>query len=155
LRPEPGNSDLEHAQQDSASDPQRSPPRKVSTVTSVADGGTAINDGRALSGLRRYISHVTIPRQSFSAASNQTCYGRTSRSLSALAPKPIPPATRSTPLPVHDTPMMAHRGITQTLDSLSRRFYWPHMREDVVDWISGCSVCVASKISRQKANRAP
>ena len=52
---------------------------------------------------------------------------------------------------MHNIPMLAHRGITQTTALLTRRYYWPHLKDDVTDWINGCSTCVTAKINRQKA----
>eukprot|EP01046_Picozoa_sp_COSAG06_P012370 COSAG06_NODE_724_length_12795_cov_16.058129_14_plen_220_part_00 len=51
---------------------------------------------------------------------------------------------------LHNSPMAMHRGINPTYSMLNKRYFWPHMREDVTTWINGCSKCIATKIQRQR-----
>ena len=41
-----------------------------------------------------------------------------------------------------------HRGITTTLDSLKRNYYWPAMVKDVTNYIKNCIICQKSKYER-------
>lgn len=45
----------------------------------------------------------------------------------------------------HATPTAGHLGIHKTYHRLALRFYWPCMFSDVVNLVSGCSVCISHK----------
>jgi len=52
----------------------------------------------------------------------------------------------------HDSMCGAHLGVRKTTSKVAGRFYWPSMKEDVVQWIRSCKVCAAKKAPfRQKA----
>ncbi|CAF4555940.1 unnamed protein product, partial [Rotaria socialis] len=50
----------------------------------------------------------------------------------------------------HDHPTSAHLGRRKTLFRLSTRFYWPHMRRDVEEYVRACKLCQQYKASNQK-----
>ena len=41
-----------------------------------------------------------------------------------------------------------HRGITSTVDSLKKNYYWPNMNIDVTKYINNCLICQKSKYER-------
>ena len=41
----------------------------------------------------------------------------------------------------HDTPAYGHPGINKTHQLTSRRYWWPNMRQDVMDYVKGCAEC--------------
>lgn len=45
----------------------------------------------------------------------------------------------------HDPPTSAHFGVYKTLSKLQERYYWPKMRNDVLNYINKCKVCSAQK----------
>lgn len=51
----------------------------------------------------------------------------------------------------HDTAIAGHLGMDKTTDFLSRTFYWPHLPQDVRDYVSSCPSCIANK----SGNRRP
>lgn len=48
----------------------------------------------------------------------------------------------------HHVYKTGHRGITTTLDSLKRNYYWPTMTKDVTNYINNCIICQKSKYER-------
>uniref|UniRef100_A0A8C5M5A9 Gypsy retrotransposon integrase-like protein 1 n=1 Tax=Leptobrachium leishanense TaxID=445787 RepID=A0A8C5M5A9_9ANUR len=48
----------------------------------------------------------------------------------------------------HDSKPAGHPGITKTLTSISRQFWWPTMRQDVRLFVLACQVCARSKTSK-------
>ncbi len=44
-----------------------------------------------------------------------------------------------------------HPGQVQTIDIVKRLFWWPNMKQDIIDYISMCDVCQRAKYS----NRTP
>eukprot|EP01043_Picozoa_sp_COSAG02_P024142 COSAG02_NODE_1310_length_13323_cov_17.158878_4_plen_211_part_00 len=40
---------------------------------------------------------------------------------------------------LHNTPMSGHRGVGQTYLLLSKRYYWPGMKDEVTEWIAEVS----------------
>lgn len=42
-----------------------------------------------------------------------------------------------------------HRGITTTIESLKRNYYWPTMIKDVTNYINNCVICQKSKYERK------
>ena len=58
----------------------------------------------------------------------------------------VPASKRSTLLyHFHDIPTSGHLGSDKMLYKLKHTYYWPGMKEDVVDYCSSCDVCVARK----------
>lgn len=41
-----------------------------------------------------------------------------------------------------------HRGITETLEHLKRKYYWPNMKKTIQKFINNCETCLASKYDR-------
>ena len=54
----------------------------------------------------------------------------------------------------HDPPAYGHPGISRTLDLTARKYWWPHMAQDVKDYVKGCADCQRNKTNNQ-ARRAP
>jgi hypothetical protein len=44
----------------------------------------------------------------------------------------------------HATPATGHMGIYKTLHRIRLRFFWPHNRKDITDWVLQCPHCLAS-----------
>jgi transposase InsO family protein len=45
----------------------------------------------------------------------------------------------------HDTPMAGHFGIHKTFELISRRYWWPQLRQFVEDYVRSCDTCCRSK----------
>ena len=45
----------------------------------------------------------------------------------------------------HDVPMAGHFGIHKTFELISRRYWWPRLREFVKDYVRSCDTCSRSK----------
>ena len=54
----------------------------------------------------------------------------------------------------HDPPAYGHPGISRTLELTERRYWWPHMAQDVKDYVKGCANCQRNKTNNQ-ARKAP
>ena len=50
----------------------------------------------------------------------------------------------------HDTPYTRLIGINRTESLMSRRYWWPHMRADVISYVMQCAVCQRNKPSSQR-----
>ena len=50
----------------------------------------------------------------------------------------------------HDNPLVSHFGIKKTRKLIARKYYWLTLRHDVEDYVKGCNVCLASKVSQHK-----
>ena len=50
----------------------------------------------------------------------------------------------------HDTPWAGHPGWQRTLALLKQGYYWPHMRQDVMDYTKTCLICQQDKVERKK-----
>lgn len=50
----------------------------------------------------------------------------------------------------HDHATAAHLGRRKTLSRLTSRFYWPHMRRDVINYVQACTLCQQYKPTNQK-----
>ena len=51
----------------------------------------------------------------------------------------------------HEPPYAGHQGIQPTTQAIELYFYWPHMRQDVEDYVSKCIICQKVKYERVKA----
>ena len=51
---------------------------------------------------------------------------------------------------LHATPYGGHGGITKTYENVSRLFFWPSMRKDVIQYVHYCAECQRNKPSNQK-----
>jgi hypothetical protein len=50
----------------------------------------------------------------------------------------------------HDAAVGGHFGITRTYETISRRFFWPRMYQEVKRYVQGCATCARTKSSNQK-----
>lgn len=48
----------------------------------------------------------------------------------------------------HHVYKTGHRGITTTIDSLRRNYYWPNLDKDVTNYINNCNICQKAKYER-------
>src|SRR6266702_1918273 len=57
----------------------------------------------------------------------------------------------------HDAPTYGHPGINKTYQLTSRRYWWPNMHQDVMDYVRGCAKCQRNKINTRptKASISP
>ena len=51
-------------------------------------------------------------------------------------------------LTCHESKLAGHLGRTQTLELITRKFYWPHMDKTVREFVSACHTCARSKPAR-------
>jgi hypothetical protein len=51
---------------------------------------------------------------------------------------------------LHDTPYCAHVGITKTLKSVKRLYWWPKLKSFVIDYVQSCAACQRNKSFSQK-----
>ena len=49
----------------------------------------------------------------------------------------------------HASRLSGHPGNNRTLTFIQRKFWWPGMREDVVNFVAACSVCTQAKVPHQ------
>ncbi len=54
----------------------------------------------------------------------------------------------------HNAPVYGHLGINKIHQLTSRRYWWPNMRQEVADYVRGCTECQRNKINTQPT-RAP
>jgi hypothetical protein len=50
----------------------------------------------------------------------------------------------------HDSPIAGHRGEKATIATVSRRYYWPGMKEDITHFVKTCVKCQLNRASYQK-----
>jgi putative transposase len=50
----------------------------------------------------------------------------------------------------HDAAVGGHFGIGRTYETISRRFFWPRMYQEVKRYVQGCATCARTKSSNQK-----
>ena len=50
----------------------------------------------------------------------------------------------------HDTPECGHLGISKTMEKISSRFTWQHMKKDITEYVKSCEVCQKYKHSYTK-----
>lgn len=55
----------------------------------------------------------------------------------------------------HDNPLGGHQGHMRTLAALKLKYYWPKMKEDVIEYINTCVSCNQRKTSREDGKPAP
>jgi len=48
----------------------------------------------------------------------------------------------------HEPPQAGHVGMTKTTELISRRYYWPKIREDIKRFINNCETCQRTKVVR-------
>ena len=54
---------------------------------------------------------------------------------------------------LHDSLVGEHKGINQTYQKIRERYYWPGMRNDILDYIRKCPECCQKKIGRFKTRQ--
>ena len=54
----------------------------------------------------------------------------------------------------HDLPAYGHPGISRTTNLTERHYWWPRMRQDIRDYVSGCADCQRNKVNTQ-VKKAP
>ncbi len=47
----------------------------------------------------------------------------------------------------HDTPTYGHPGINKTYQLMSRRYWWPNMCQDIMNYVKGCAKCQKNKVN--------
>jgi transposase InsO family protein len=50
----------------------------------------------------------------------------------------------------HDDPMGGHYGVDKTVAVLKTKYWWPHVKRDVSEYIRRCAACQLNKIRRHK-----
>jgi len=61
----------------------------------------------------------------------------------------------------HDIPQAGHGGTAKTTELLQRKYYWPHMRNMIKQYVKNCDICQRTKVVRyppyglMKPNEAP
>ncbi|QRV81614.1 Transposon Tf2-7 polyprotein [Ceratobasidium sp. AG-Ba] len=55
----------------------------------------------------------------------------------------------------HDNPIAGHQGQARTLELISRRYYWPAMKQQVNQFVETCEICQRSKGQKQYAPQKP
>jgi hypothetical protein len=48
---------------------------------------------------------------------------------------------------LHDPPAYGHPGISRTTDFVERRYWWPNLRKDIVNYVRGCGDCQRHKVN--------
>ena len=54
----------------------------------------------------------------------------------------------------HDLPMHGHPGISRTTDLVQRWYWWPRLRQDVIQYVRGCAECQRHKVNT-RPTKAP
>jgi hypothetical protein len=54
----------------------------------------------------------------------------------------------------HDLPAYSHPGISRTMALTECHYWWPHMRQEIRDYIGGCADCQRNKVNTQ-TKKAP
>lgn len=54
---------------------------------------------------------------------------------------------------LHQPPYAGHRGISSTIQTISRDFYWPSMKKDITKFVSECLRCQKVKSYKGKKLR--
>ncbi|QRV73375.1 Retrotransposable element Tf2 protein [Ceratobasidium sp. AG-Ba] len=55
----------------------------------------------------------------------------------------------------HDNPIAGHQGQARTLELISRRYYWPAMKQQVNRFVETCEICQRSKGHKHYAPQKP
>ena len=77
--------------------------------------------------------------------------------LEGVTPAGVPPRRLFVPQELrgqvihwaHSALLSCHPGVTRTIFVIRQRFWWPGMREDVLEYVSACPVCCRNKTSRK------
>src|SRR6202453_1418050 len=54
----------------------------------------------------------------------------------------------------HDLPVHGHPGISKTVQIVERTHWWPKLKQDVVDYVKGCTDCQRMKVNN-RPTKAP
>jgi hypothetical protein len=55
----------------------------------------------------------------------------------------------------HDVPSAGHHGVARMLGALQQYFYWPHMHQDVANYVRSCRACLLNKPCGQAPTTIP
>lgn len=47
----------------------------------------------------------------------------------------------------HTSPIGGHAGVTKSIARISAQFYWPKLREDVIEFVRNCAICQQAKVT--------
>jgi hypothetical protein len=47
---------------------------------------------------------------------------------------------------MHDHPTAGHPGHDETLQKTQEKYWWPNMKEWIVEYVKGCAICQQNKI---------
>ena len=47
----------------------------------------------------------------------------------------------------HNLPVHGHPGISQTTDLVQRQYWWPRLRQEVIQYVQGCAECQRHKVN--------
>jgi hypothetical protein len=50
----------------------------------------------------------------------------------------------------HDSPLAGHFGVHKTLELVNRHYWWPQLRQFVIEYVHTCDICSRSKIPRHQ-----
>ncbi len=50
----------------------------------------------------------------------------------------------------HNDPLAGHFGIDKTRELIAQKYYWLTLRRDVEAYVTGCNICLASKLVRHE-----
>ena len=53
---------------------------------------------------------------------------------------------------MHDAPLSGHPGVERTTELISRFYWWPKMKEQILEYVRTCDECQMNKASRRKAH---
>jgi hypothetical protein len=54
----------------------------------------------------------------------------------------------------HDSPIHGHPGISKTVQLTERLYWWPKMRQDIMEYVKGCAECQRHKVNN-RPTKAP
>jgi hypothetical protein len=54
----------------------------------------------------------------------------------------------------HDSPVHGHPGISKTVQLTERLYWWPKMRQDIMEYVKGCAECQRHKVNN-RPTKAP
>jgi hypothetical protein len=54
----------------------------------------------------------------------------------------------------HDSPVHGHPGISKTVQLTERLYWWPKMRQDIIEYVKGCAECQQHKVNN-RPTKAP
>jgi len=55
----------------------------------------------------------------------------------------------------HDIPQAEHGGTARTMELLQRKYYWPHMRNTIKQYVKNCDICQRTKVISKSTHLPP